>query len=231
MSASLRFLLTALVALGISSPLFGQPKQAVHPNSEKWPSLFNQKLDNANFPKGVWYLDENGYLTATEDQTIWTQAEYKSFVLDLEYKCGPAANSGVIIYASELHDWIPNSIEVQILDNQHKNWANVAPTWKNGGLFGRLAPAVDNVKPAGNWNRMTITAKGKKIQVIVNGQITVDTDISAWTDAKKNPDGTDIPSWLNKPMALLPTQGRIGLQGKHGGAPIYFRYVKIQELK
>jgi hypothetical protein len=231
MSCSLRLFFTTLVALGLSTPLIGQPKQAVHPSSEKWPSLFNQKLDNANFPKGVWYLDENGYLTATEDQTIWTHATYTNFVLDLEYKCGPAANSGVMIYASDVNDWIPNSIEVQILDNHHKNWESAAPTWKNGGLFGRLAPAVDNVRPAGSWNRMTITAKGKQIQVIVNGQITVDTDISAWTDAKKNPDGSDIPFWLNKPMAILPTQGRIGLQGKHGGAPIYFRYIRIQELK
>ncbi len=65
MSGSLRLFFTTLVALGLSTPLIGQPKQAVHPSSEKWPSLFNQKLDNANFPKGVWYLDENGYLTAT----------------------------------------------------------------------------------------------------------------------------------------------------------------------
>jgi hypothetical protein len=29
-------------------------------------------------------------------------------------------------------------------------------------------------------------------------------------------------------MAELPTKGRIGLQGKHAGAPIYFRNVKIK---
>jgi len=28
----------------------------------------------------------------------------------------------------------------------------------------------------------------------------------------------------------LPTHGRVGLQGKHAGAPIYFRNVKIKEI-
>jgi len=64
----------------------------------------------------------------------------------------------------------------------------------------------------------------------VNGEITVDTDLSQWTSAKKNPDGTDIPPWLSRAWAELPTKGRIGLQGKHGNASIYFRSVRIKEL-
>jgi len=64
----------------------------------------------------------------------------------------------------------------------------------------------------------------------VNGAVTVDTDLSPWTSAKKNPDGTDIPPWLSRPWAELPTRGRIGLQGKHGSASIYFRCVRIKEL-
>ena len=44
-------------------------------------------------------------------------------------------------------------------------------------------------------------------------------------------DGSEIPSWLSKPLADLPTQGHIGFQGKHAGAPIYFRNIKIKELK
>ena len=47
---------------------------------------------------------------------------------------------------------------------------------------------------------------------------------------KKNPDGSDIPGWLSKPAASLPLQGHIGFQGKHAGAPIYFRNIKVKEL-
>ena len=34
----------------------------------------------------------------------------------------------------------------------------------------------------------------------------------------------------SKPLAELPTRGRIGFQGKHGGAPIFFRNIKIHVI-
>ena len=45
-----------------------------------------------------------------------------------------------------------------------------------------------------------------------------------------NPDGSPIPGWLSIPVAKLPTKGHIGFQGKHAGAPIAFRNLKIKEL-
>ena len=51
-----------------------------------------------------------------------------------------------------------------------------------------------------------------------------------WASGTKNPDGSDIPSWLPTPFAELPTKGYIGLQGKHGEANIYFRNVKIAKI-
>ncbi len=42
-----------------------------------------------------------------------------------------------------------------------------------------------------------------------------------------------IPEWLldpNRPVADMPTSGQIGLQGKHGGAPIFFRHIKFKAL-
>jgi hypothetical protein len=64
----------------------------------------------------------------------------------------------------------------------------------------------------------------------LNGEKVNECDMSLFTNVKKNPDGSEVPPWLSKPMATLPTKGRIGLQGKHGGAPIWFRNVKIKEL-
>jgi len=206
-------------------------KESPHPDSRNWSSLFNLNLDNAVFTKGVWFIDGKGNLTANKDEAIWTTRDYENFVLDLEYTCDPAANSGVLIYCSDMANWIPNTVEVQILDDNDPHWKNEAPFTKNGGLYGHLPPKVNNVKPAGEWNRMTVTAKGKHVAVAVNGEITVDTDLSQWTSAKKNPDGTDIPPWLSRPWGELPTKGRIGLQGKHGSATIYFRSVRIKELK
>ena len=204
--------------------------ESVHPDSRNWRSLFNLDLGNAVFTKGVWFINGKGALTANKDEAIWTDRDYENFVLDLEYTCDPAANSGVLIYGSDLANWIPNTVEIQILDDNHPHWSKEAPFTKNGGLYGHLPPKVNNVKPAGEWNRMTVTAQGQRIKVAVNGEVTVDTDLAQWTSAKKNPDGTDIPPWLSRPWAELPTKGRIGFQGKHGNAAIYFRFVRIKEL-
>jgi hypothetical protein len=55
--------------------------------------------------------------------------------------------------------------------------------------------------------------------------------MSLYTSASKNIDGTTAPGWLSNPMATLPLHGHVGLQGKHAGAPIYFRNIMIKELK
>ena len=59
-------------------------------------------------------------------------------------------------------------------------------------------------------------------------QEVLDADLSKWTDAKKNPDGTDIPKWLSRPWADLPTKGKIGFQGMHGKSRPFFRNIRIR---
>lgn len=82
----------------------------------------------------------------------------------------------------------------------------------------------------GEWNHMRIKCAGQHIMVILNGKKVTEMDMSKWTSGTKNPDGSDIPSWLPKPFAELPTKGFIGLQGKHGDSLIWFRNIKIRSL-
>lgn len=199
---------------------------AKHPDSSQWKSLFAADISDADFPAGVWTV-KDGVMTASEDQCIWTRKSYSNFTLDLEFKTDTGTNSGVIVYASDIKDWIPNSIEIQIADDFAEKWAKSPRTWQCGAIFGRLAPTKSLVKKPGEWNRFTITCKGKSICVMLNGETVTKMDMAKWTDAKKNPDGSEIPAWLSKPAAELKTEGRIGLQGKHAGAPIFFRNVKI----
>jgi len=91
-------------------------------------------------------------------------------------------------------------------------------------------PFYDGVKQPGEWNRMTIVCRGQRISVMLNDERVTNMDMSKWTSATTNPDGSEIPSWLSTPFAELPTKGRIGLQGKHAGAPIFFRNIKIREM-
>ncbi len=204
------------------------PKAAAAGAAGSWQPLFAADLSNAEFPAGVWTV-ASGVLTASEDQCIWTRKEYGSFVLDLEFKTAEGTNSGVIVYASDIKDWIPNAVEVQIADDFAKKWAESPASWHCAAIFGHLAPTKSAVKKPGEWNRMTVTCKGPMIYVVLNGELVTTMDMKLWTSAKTNPDGTEIPPWLSKPVAGLPAKGKIGLQGKHAGAPIWFRNVRILE--
>ena len=207
-----------------------------HPNTRvaPWTSLYDRgkKIeDQFDVEPGVWQQKgRRGEITANKDSALWTKAEYANFALDFEYKLEPGANSGVLIYGSDTKNWIPNTVEVQLLDDTAEKWAKDPAYMKNASLYGHCAPTKSNVRPAGEWNRMTVYARGKNIQVICNGEKVLDADLSRWTDAKKNPDGTDIPPWLSRPWADLPTKGKIGFQGMHGKSRPYFRNIRIRPL-
>ena len=203
--------------------------EAAAPEND-WAMLFEADLSNADFPEGIWTV-ENGELTASEDQAIWTKTEYDNFVLDLEFKNAEGTNSGVIVYCSDKENWIPNSVEIQIADDYAKKWAESPKDWQCGAIFGHL-PASEQkvVKMPGEWNHYTITCVDQNIKVELNGKEVSNMDMSLWTSATTNPDGSPIPEWLSTPFASLATKGYIGLQGKHAGAPVWFRNIRIKEL-
>ena len=202
----------------------------VHSDSADWPELFEEDLSNAVNPNNIWTV-ENGELTASEDRNIWTKKEYDNFILDLEFKNGEETNSGVIVYCSNVLDWIPNSVEIQIADDHAKKWAESPKSWQCAAIFGHLPASKSVVKAPGEWNRMTVRCVDKHIDVTLNGEHVTSMNMDDFTSATVNPDGSEIPSWLNKPKSTLPTRGRIGFQGKHGGAPIWFRNIRIKELE
>ena len=229
MAKHLLVLLTVSLGCGAATPGGEAARPKAHPDSTGWEDLLAEDLSNATYPEGVWSFD-NGVLTATEDQCIWTREQYENFVLDLEFKNAPGTNSGVFVYCSDVDDFIPNSVEVQIADDFSPKWSKMPRTWQCAAIFGHLAAAKSAVKKPGEWNRMTINCKGPRIRVMLNGEMVTKMDMRKWTSAKKNPDGSDIPPWLSKPLAGLATKGHIGLQGKHGGVPIYFRTLKIKNV-
>lgn len=205
------------------------PQSNTATGAGEWRPLFAPDLSDAEFAAGVWTFDK-GELTASEDKMIWTAGDYENFVLDLEFKTGPGANSGVILYASDPQRWVPNSVEIQIADDHAPKFAKANRTFLCGAAFGRLAASQSVVKPSGEWNRYIITCKGPLIDVVLNGIHVTSLDMRKWTSATHNPDGSKKPRWLNKPLSEHPTKGRIGLQGKHGGTPIWFRNLRVKQL-
>jgi Domain of Unknown Function (DUF1080) len=225
-----KIILLFLTLFGITCT-FAQTDYDKHPTTsgEGWTNLFNDNLTNAIYSKDVWSV-KDGVLTATKDEAIWSGKAYNDFRLDLEFKNAEGTNSGVMVHATDTKDWIPHSVEIQIADDYADEWAKSPPSWQCAAIFGHQAATKHTVRKPGEWNHYTITCKRKKIWVVLNDELVNECDMSLFTSATKNPDGSDVPKWLSNPMASLPLQGHIGFQGKHAGAPIYFRNIKIKEL-
>ena len=218
----IRFLLIFLV------PMIAVPM--VIAQEDGFEALFEADLSNALFPEGIWTVDENGILTASADEIIWSELEYEDVILKLEFKTEHETNSGVFVYGSNRVEWIPNSIEIQIADDHSARWGNSRRDFQCGAFFGRQAAYQSNVKQPGEWNEMTVYCHGAVIVVYLNGMCVNLFDLRKFTNGFTNPDGSEVPSWLRKPPSTLPTKGHIGFQGKHAGAPIYFRNIRVKKL-
>ena len=121
-----------------------------------------------------------------------------------------------MVYCTDLANPYSHVVEVQILDDYAEKWAGIPKNWQCAAIFGRQAATKQLVRKAGQWNRMTVTCRGPLISVALNGQWVTELDMKKCTSAQKNPDGSDIPSFLGQPpLAQMPTKGHIGLQGKH----------------
>jgi hypothetical protein len=227
---------------------FGCARQSLaedHPKIDTrqgWKSLFNGKdltgwrqisnmgrwnIEAAPEAKGTWVV-ENGTLARKGGADLWTVDQYGDFILDLEYKIAPGCNSGVLFRLAKPSNkaaqwWEEGVMEMQILDT----YGVAKPTMHDGGaLYDMMPPTTNAMRKAGEWNHATITAKGSKIQFLLNGQKVIDADLDRWTEARKNPDGT--PNKYSKPFKERPRRGYIFLQDH--GAPVWFRNIHIKKL-
>lgn len=232
-----------LVSLGMTHPLrhcsalfvlitlpLAAEEWPSHPDSSTWPELFDAGLTRAVDLHDVWSF-EDGAFSSSEDRILWTAQVYDNFIIDLEFKNGPAANGGVIVYATNIKNWVPNSVEVQMADDHSELRGNAPLSWQCGAFFGhKPAHRTKVVKQPGEWNRMTITCIDSIITVMLNNEFVNEIDLRKWTSARINPDGSEIPPWLSTPFAELHTFGHIGFQGLHGGADVFYRNIRIKEL-
>ena len=225
-----RFILFFVLILAVAGTT-SHAQSSRHPDTggPEWSDLFASDLSGAVEPGDAWSM-EDGVLTATEDRVLWTGKVYDSFILDLEFRNAEGTNSGVFVYVSDIINSVPNSVEIQIADDYAERWANSPKNWQAGAVFGHVAPRLSAVKRPGEWNRMTILCRDENISVLLNDELVSEMDMSKWWSATVNPDGSEIPEWLSTPKADLPTYGHVGLQGKHGDAPIWFRNLRIKDL-
>jgi hypothetical protein len=213
------------ISLCLSALAWGQIRKAAsgHPDTAGWKDLFQADLSNAILSPGGWAV-ENGVLVAKAGDTIWTRESYGNFILDMEFKVAKNANSGVFLRTGNIKD-ILSALEIQIHES-----TDGAQYGMVGALYNAKPPGKDMARPAGEWNRYTITCRDSRLELIFNGEQVLDLDLNDWKEARMNPDGT-----RNKFSVALKDYARtgpIGLQGLHGAeaAPVWFRNLKIQVL-
>jgi hypothetical protein len=170
----------------------------------------------------VWSVADKMIVCSGKPGGGWlgTDRDYANFELRLEYRLKPGGNSGVYIRAPQ-KGWISRvGMEIQILDDYHPRYANLAAYQYTGSIYHVVAPSRRVSKKAGQWNTLAIRAEGRKVVVVLNGTKIVDADLDHY---RKD------PQVAKEHPGLARTKGRIGLQSHNDR--VEFRNLRIKELK
>lgn len=219
MTAALLYIFVAVTSIGALGPVVASDKSGfdsiVHQNDlDGWQVEGTAHFDGKRGRQAVWTVAAGevscaghgfGYLRYNK--------QLADFVVSLEFKAGAKTNSGIGLRGIEYLDGNLKTrpsmagFEVQIMDD-----ADEQPTVDtSGSLYRYVAPKMNAIRKAGEWNRLVITCRGPKIVVLLNGQTVQDFD------------QTSKPKTADKPLS-----GYLSLQN-HGG-PIVFRNIRLKEL-
>jgi Domain of Unknown Function (DUF1080) len=149
------------------------------------------------------------------------ETKFGDFVLEFDYKLTKGCNSGVFIRVSDLKDPVPTGIEVAIDDTSE------AGMHDSGAFYDLVAPKENAQRPAGEWNHMTITARGPKMTVTLNDKEVSTINLDEWNEPGKRADGSKH-KFDNVAIGKLPRTGYLGFQDH--GSDCWFKNVKIKEL-
>ncbi len=197
--------------------LLGAATHCAMAADEGFVELFNGKDLSGWRTTGNWVVEADNVITLQPrpGESGWkrfkdylaSERSYGDFILDLEFKFEKAGNSGVFMRVGDFTDPVNSGFELQILDTHAKK---VVGHHDCGGIIATQGPSKNMVKPAGEWNRYTITLQGNSLKVVLNGEPIIDLDLSK-TGLKDRP-----------------AKGQIGFQDE--AKRIWYRNVRIKEL-
>ncbi len=162
----------------------------------------------------AWTIAD-GVLTCTGKDVskgwIGTKAHHTDFVIEFEFKLPPGGNSGVFLRTPNVEYSPANDLEIQILDDYADKHKNLEPGQYCGSIYKFCPPAKRVSNPAGEWNRMRVTAVQQCIQVILNDVVIVDTEKCEHAE-----------------LADRSPRGAIGFQNY--GDKVQFRRIKLADI-
>jgi hypothetical protein len=239
-------ILTLAAAMLIALPSFGQKVNKLTSNEKKegWILLFNGKdftgwrqCNGTQMPKN-WIIDDNAMKVFTgegkkpgsgaDGDIVYGVKKFKNFELSIDWKASKMANSGIFFNVRE----VPGqpvyyaAPEIQVLDNVDAT-DNKIPSHLAGSLYDMIAADPKTVHPAGEWNTIVIRMENGKVTHTQNGVKVVEYTMwtPEWDAAVAKSKFKTFPGWTEG----ISKEGLIGLQDH--GYPVWFRNIKIRELK
>ncbi len=207
-------------------------------NPENWTALPASAWHWYGHRKGdglpdVWTVEADGSLHHAPGNGRWDKkdlvtddAGYRNFVLEIDWKVGKSANSGVF-YRIKEDNGNPSSsgFEYQILDDDGFDGGKATAIHRAGALYAIVAPNQDKaLKPVGEWNTSRIVADGNHMEHWLNGKCIVKVDL----DSPEFKETFAKSQWKGNPAKAAAPNALIGLQD-HGGE-VWFRNIRIQKL-
>jgi hypothetical protein len=158
----------ALAALAIAA----MPASAQ--TGEGWVTLFDGKTigDWDRVGETNWRVEDGAIVADKKPEKgtahLVTKNKYKDFQIYAEFWASDDANSGIFIRCKDPKSpGATSCYEVNVYD-QRKD-----PTYGTGAIV-NFAEVNPMPKAGGKWNTFEITAKGRQLIVVLNGQKTVD---------------------------------------------------------
>lgn len=206
-----------------------------------WQLLFDGKTTRGWHTYGkqtagrVWKVEDGALhfdpsdkkLYPDEGGDILTDEEYDNFHLQLDWKISPKGNSGIIFYVKEDTGKYEKAYftgpEMQVVDNDGHPDGRIFKH-KAGDLYDLVPSSQEAARPVGEWNHVEIIANEGKLDMYLNGVLTVSTIM--WDDNwRKMVAASKFKAWSD--FGLF-KKGRIDLQDH--GDKVWFRNIKIKKL-
>ena len=178
---------------------------------------------------------------------LCTAKQYENFILRFEFCMPENGNNGLGIRMTDINQnaAYDGMCELQLLDDGGSRYYDAAakadklkPYQYTASVYGVVPAKRDNynqtqgkaknyalggsyLKKAGEWNFEEVRVAGSRIQVLLNGILVTDADLSKFKGDGDTPDGKKHPGIHNK-------KGHIGWLGH--GHRVMWRNIRIKEL-
>jgi Domain of Unknown Function (DUF1080) len=138
-----------------SAPKWGKPTQLFNGRD-----LSGWRMSDPG-STATWKIENGTLVSPGHGAELISNAKFEDFKLHVEFNCAPGSNSGV---------YLRGRYELQIEDDPEPE----GPTMRTGGVYGFLAPSLEQPRRPGEWQTYDITLVGRVVTVVQNGQTIID---------------------------------------------------------